>query len=732
MNLKNLTNYYVWVIKALVFAIPFLSIWISKSMFFPYITGRNFGFRILIEIALVLWVALMVLNKGYRPKMTPIFWAVLIFTAVVGIADLLGVDSYLSFWSRLERMEGYLMILHLAAYFLILTNIFRTKKEWLTFLNLFVFAGLIVGFYGILQLLGVKDAIQGGGVRIDGTIGNPTYLAAYLTLVIVAALISFFNTGKRWLKYFYGGAIAFSFFIMYFTASRGATLSFLVAVPIFAALYLFLFKGEDGKEKLFKKIAAAALILIVVVPVSLWLLRSTSFIQNSEVLSRLTSVSFGEKTIRSRFIIWELTWKAFSERPLLGWGQENFLQAFSKHYDPRLYDQEPWFDRPHNIVFEWLINAGIIGLISYLSLFAALYWGIIYLLKKQAIGKKEGLVLLVAPVAYFLQNFFVFDNFNTYVLFFALLAYVNSLVVFQKSAEVKSGLPQKDYSQLSAGVLIVGLILMSGAIYFVNIKPILAARSIITSLKATAIAGDPVTATLESFKKTLSYKTFASGEALEQLSRTSSLLISRPGIPNSAKIPFWEFAITELEAYLKKSPQNVRIHLMLGSLYQGLRNLNQEFVFRAREEIKTALSLSPKKQQILFLLADNYLATNEIAKAIEVMQSAVALEPSNRDAQTNLAIVALFSGRNDILKKVLDDLNNLRLTTVDKKYPDLPFWNYITDLERIADAYLQIGQPSGARAIYNKIAALESEAAAFNITNQYKELLGNLDDRIRE
>lgn len=732
MNLKNLTNYYVWIIKAFVFAIPFLSIWISKSMFFPYITGRNFGFRILIEIALVLWVALMVLNREYRPKMTPIVWAILIFTAVVGIADLLGVDSYLSFWSRLERMEGYLMILHLAAYFLILTNVFRTKKEWLTFLNLFVLAGLIVGFYGLLQVFGLKEAIQGGGVRIDGTIGNPTYLAAYLTLIIVAALISFLNTGKNWLKYFYGGAIAYALFIMYFTASRGATLSFLVAIPVFAILYLILFKGEDDREKLFKKIAAAALIFIVVAPVSLWLLRNTSFIQDSEVLSRLTSISFGEKTIRSRFIIWELAWKAFSERPILGWGQENFLEAFSKHYDPRLYDQEPWFDRPHNIVFEWLINAGIIGLISYLSLFAALYWGIISLLKKQAIGKKEGLVLLVAPVAYFLQNFFVFDNFNTYVIFFALLAYVNSLVVFQKSAEVKSELPQKDYSQLSLGILIVGLILMSGVIYFMNIKPILAARGIITSLKSTAITGDPVTATLASFKKTLSYKTFARPEALEQLLRTATLLISRSEIPNSSKVPFWELAITETEAYLEKFPQNARVHLMLASLYHGLRNFNPDFIFRAREEIKTALSLSPKKQQIIFLLADNYLATNELDKATEIMQSAVALEPLNRDAQTNLAIVAMFAGKNDVFDKAMEDLNSIRLNTVDKKYPDLPLWNYINDLKKIADAYLNIGRPSGAQVIYNKIAALESEAAAFNITNQYKELLKNLNDRIRE
>lgn len=37
-------------------------------MLFPYITGKNFGFRILVEIAAAAWVMLMILDKGFRPK----------------------------------------------------------------------------------------------------------------------------------------------------------------------------------------------------------------------------------------------------------------------------------------------------------------------------------------------------------------------------------------------------------------------------------------------------------------------------------------------------------------------------------------------------------------------------------------------------------------------------------------------------------------------------------------
>ena len=203
MNLKSLGNYYTWAIKILIFAIPFLSLWISVSMFFPYITGRNFAFRILVELALALWIGLIYFRKEYRPKMSLIVTAVLVFGFIVGVADLFGINPYSSFWSRYERMEGYIIILHLIAYFLMLATVFRTKKDWFAFANIFLGVGALVGFYGILQKLGFRPSIQ-GGIRIDGTIGNPTYLAAYLLLVSFITLYLFSSTKIRWLKWLYG------------------------------------------------------------------------------------------------------------------------------------------------------------------------------------------------------------------------------------------------------------------------------------------------------------------------------------------------------------------------------------------------------------------------------------------------------------------------------------------------------------------------------------------------
>lgn len=729
MDSRKLTGYYEWAIKIIIFIIPFLSVWISSSMFFPYITGRNFAFRILVEIALVLWVGLIVLRREYAPKWSPIAIAVAAFTLVVGVANLFGIDPFMSFWSRFERMEGYLMILHLAAYFFIASSVFRTKKDWMNLFNLVIIAGLIVGSYGILQVLGIKEAIQGGDVRIDGTIGNPTYLAAYLTFVIALSLMLFFNADKLWKKWFYGFSCAFSFFVMFFTASRGAALAFLISVPLFLILYLIFYrKTEDPKEKFFKKIVIAGLAFMVLAPSALWLLKDTGFVQGSSVLSRVTSVSFQERTIKSRFQIWGIAWKAFQEHPVLGWGQESFLTAFSKHYDPRLYDQEPWFDRPHNIIFEWLINAGIVGLVAYLSLFATLFWGIITLFRKKIIGNKEALVLLVAPVTYFLQNFFVFDNFNTYVLFFGLLAYVSCML-----SEKNATLPVDERKvNLSLWVVMIGSLVMVVIMYFVNFIPIAQSRGIISSLQATAGA-DPLNNTLAGFKKVLSYGPFGRMEAIEQLARVAGLLSGQSSVPDQQKIPFLEFALRSVENFAKEHPTYIRVRIMLGSLYQALRGFNPDFVFKARDEFKAALELSPKKQQTLFILADSYLSTNELGKAIEVMQQAVALEPSNIDAHVNLSIVAIYGERGDLAAKAISEISGFRKNYIGNEQERHTLWAQFIAIKRIGEAYLRVSQRSNARNAYAVMETYVPDFVRVGVAPEgYLEALADLDNAIRE
>ncbi|MDH4029123.1 MAG: hypothetical protein OEU95_09860, partial [Nitrospirota bacterium] len=105
---ERIKNIHLWGIKAAVFLVPVLPLYVSASMVFPYITGKNFAFRILVEFAAALWLPFILMHREYRLRNSAITLSVLTFTFIVGLADILGVSPYNSFWSNYERMEGYI------------------------------------------------------------------------------------------------------------------------------------------------------------------------------------------------------------------------------------------------------------------------------------------------------------------------------------------------------------------------------------------------------------------------------------------------------------------------------------------------------------------------------------------------------------------------------------------------------------------------------------------------
>ena len=174
--MKTFHRTTLWIIKGAIFVVPFIPLYISGVLFFPFITGKALVFRVLVEIMFAAWIALMLFYKEYRPRASPPLYALIGFVAIITLASLFGVDFSRSFWSNFERMEGLLAHLHLFAYFLVTAHVFK-KKDWLVFFECMGGAGLIQNVYGLSQRLGYIGSPQ-GGFRIDGTIGNSTYVAA--------------------------------------------------------------------------------------------------------------------------------------------------------------------------------------------------------------------------------------------------------------------------------------------------------------------------------------------------------------------------------------------------------------------------------------------------------------------------------------------------------------------------------------------------------------------------
>ncbi len=706
----------LWGAKLALFVVPFVPLIIAKSMFFPYITGKAFLFRTLVQLAFALYLALAIFYKEYRPRWNALTLAILVFVAVAALATIFGVNPSKSFWSNYERMEGLLAYLHLAAYFFALGHLFE-KRDWLFFFNLFVISGIVESGYVFMQKLGYIASPQ-GGVRVDGTIGNSTYLAAYLIFVLGFSAILWLHAKTRGAKVYYGIASALALASVYFTATRGAILAILIAGFLFACIYLFLVKTDTPRGKFHRKIGLGILAAVACVPILFLLLRDTAFVQSSPVLSRFRNLSLDD----ARAYIWQMSYEGFRENPILGWGPENYGVVFAKYFKPQLYAQEPWFDRAHNIVFDWLINAGILGLLSYFGIFAAAG----YLMWRNYAGGRLSLEVVVALslllVVYVLQNFFVFDNIATYLSFFTVLAYIYNLAVFddplseagadhQSRHKHYSATLDASYLPLAAGAILLPLIFI---FYYVIAKPFLANRALLDALRVAAVSD--VRSGLDAFKLALSYDAMGNAEIREQLVRFADAVTGSSQIPDDFKMEVFRLALAEAQKSIDENPLDPRPLLFIGVLYNRAQ-LYDESVAAFRK----ALTLAPNKQQILFELADVHLRSEQYKQALELIEKAYNLEPRFAFARLNLIATLILDGQIERSDKLLAEHNLLhspekvllqayakvgdiwRLARVFKnfvrEYPEE--WVYRDNLVR---NLVKLGDSAGARAVLDEAA----------------------------
>ncbi len=626
----------IWLTKASIFIIPFVPLYISQSLFFPYITGKAFVFRTLVEIAFAAWAWLAIMYKEYRPKKSALFYALIIWLVVASLATVFSVNPERSLWSNFERMEGLFAYAHLFAYFLILSSVFR-KSDWNIFFNLFLVSGIVENFYVLLQKLGYLASPQ-GGFRTDGTIGNPTYLAAYLIfLLAIAALLWLREVKSSPASYFYAFMMAWTMLSIFFTASRGPVLGLLVGLILASLAYLILKNPEKESDRNIYRLIGMGLVALVAIPVILWLMRDMQLIKGNAVLSRLTSLSFSERTVTSRFSIWAMSFEGVKEHPVLGWGPENYAVVFSKYFRPELWRQEPWFDRSHNIIFDWLINAGFLGLISYLGIFVAAFYMLLENFRKRKRLLEEGLLIGALFIAYFFQNLFVFDNIATYISFFAFLAFINSesadLEPFISGEKNQVRKDDSGFAEVYAGLIFVALI---GTAYFVNWRPLMVNLNLLNALKSQA--QNQAEMALDYYKKALAYDPIGKQEIREQMTRYA-VSVGSSNLPVEFKDKVLRFAIEQAQEGVEENPLDPRAYLFLGGLYSRVG-----FSDQALAVLKKASDLSPRKQQIYFEIADIYLQTGNYKSAVAELEKSFNLDQEYDQARLNLVAAYILSG----------------------------------------------------------------------------------------
>ncbi len=722
-NIKNILYYSV---LAGIFIIPFIAFLVPTNMFFPFISGKGFTFRIIVEIIFGLYVLLALYEPKYRPKDSWITRAILLFIFVMFVANLFSENPYKSFWSNYERMDGFITIAHLALYYITVSAVLNSATLWKSFLNTSIVASGLMSFYGLLQVLG-KVTINQGGVRVDATFGNSTYLAIYLVFHIFLCLYMLVRSKQSWLKYSYGALVILETVILYYTATRGAILGLIGGVFLAGVFVLW----KERENKVVRKISYGFIGAILALVVVFIAIRQTSFVKNSPVLSRFSTLSFQEIKGQGRYYVWPMAIKGFQDRPILGWGQESFNYVFNKYYDARMYGQEEWFDRTHDIFLDWLIAGGILGLLSYLSIYFALLY---YIVRKQSTFTTTEKGLLIGVVsAYLFHNIFVFDNLISYILFFTVLALVHSQNTYLKTGE--GVFYKKIFSNdvLNYAFAPVILVLTIGVVYVVNIPALSANRVLIQAI--TPQSGD-INKNLELFKKVYSYNSFAYDEATEQLIQAASSVSAATNIPEDIRKNFISLAEEKIKLKLAKTPNDARYLVFAGSFYNHLGRYDEGLVY-----LKQAAVESPNKQSILFETGTSYIGKGDLQSMFKMFKEAYELQPTAKESISVYTLGAIYTKNTVVLKEMstkIDQsvvINDQRFL---KAYSEIGDYNMVIQiLEQrlkvdpknaqnkviLASAYNTIGQKQKAIDILKEI-AVDNPEYKDQVDQYIKEILG--------
>ncbi|RJQ19452.1 MAG: hypothetical protein C4560_06035 [Nitrospiraceae bacterium] len=661
MHTGKLKQLYILGIKTLIFIIPFLPLYVSSSSIFQYIEGRNFAFRILVELATVLWLGLVVIDKEYRPRNSPLLSSLLIFTLIVGVADLFGVNPYKSFWSNYERMEGYLTILHLLFYFMVTSSILKSPKDRTAFLTAFFIAGAAVALYSLHHKL-----IQGFPHREYGIIGHPTFLASYMLLVIFTGFLLFLNERGKFLKGIIFSTIVLFIYVIYLTAARGPILAGLSGVIFFSLFYIF-GRPNTPNERLHRKLAMSVAALCVLLPAAFLIFYETpdlpqKFDEFQEAAPRFATATMDE-SISSRVAAWKVAWEGIKERPFLGWGQENFISVYAT--GPLRYGQNLGMDRPHNIVLEWLVNAGIPGLLSYLSIFGAAFYVIRNARRNNLIAKAGAVTLVTAFVVYFLQNLSIFDTINTYLVFFGLLAYIDSFN-YRELKLSESSVPSKRAGTKSVIVVVLALTLFSVTSYFIHYKP--ARESYLANRIGFVLKekGDPADRyrsflpVRKDFLEALSLKTFGDAEVMALMHALADTILKYRLFDIEGAIQFVQTTAKEIPLIIDADPYNLNNWMTAINFYNDIGAYEPSYIAKAEKLIKACMRLGPQNQWPYLALADNFILKKDYDNAVLTVKKVVDQDPLNDQLQIRLALTGILASREDVLYSALEDLAKIR------------------------------------------------------------------------
>lgn len=615
----------------------------SSFSIFPFIFPKVMFFEIVVGLLAAVLIPIMLKNKQYSLK-NIYAYTMGVYAIVLGLAGANAFDRSRAFWSNFERMTGIVFIWFAILFSVLVAAYFSANIQKLRgFLSYLVSVSVIVAFSGIAQRFDAAFLMSQGS-RVSGTFGNPIYLGGFCAqLALIAGYLAYINREKT-IKWWYLFAVIINCVAIYLSGTRSALVGLAGAlgiIGVYAGSRLWM----EGKKRLVGSIAIG---IVIVVGMLFALPRYVPALRGT-MLERVTNIGDALSTTGStRLIAWKIAIRGFAERPVFGWGPENFFFVFNKYYDPKSLlhgTYETWFDHAHNAVFDVLVTQGFVGFAVYLFQYGIIFW---MCYKTRGADENENILSVVLAsifTLHFIHNIFVFDHPGSYVEFYALGAVVAARFSVwkqqQSQVSIASASPQ---GQKTTNFLVSGAIIL---ITIIVVVPSM--RQNYLDLQAQIAAGTDLNVSQQYFKDAIAVNGPHTTEVLMDVGRIAQRVpFTVNGNQSFLSVPmfknFYDFSLQSLDQVINKyEPGNVLAAIMKAQLLMNVAQASnsREAIEASSAAFAYATTLSPDRQQIAYSWAHLLLLKNDIEGAKKLLEDVNAKEPGVGIGHWYLALIYL-------------------------------------------------------------------------------------------
>jgi hypothetical protein len=657
-----------------ILAVVFIPCFTTNHLILPVVTEKAFLFRALLGLSFLCYTLLLCLDPRYKPRFSWIIAVFFLFVLSTGLSALIGILPIRSFFGEYARMDGVVSVVYVFIYFLAISHVLSTEKMWSYFFYVSIIAASLTASYGIYQHW--DSPIYS---RITSTIGSPALLASYLLIHLFLVALLFFRARFKLSVFLLISSLPILFYAFLLTGTRGAICG-LIAGIIVSLCYGFFYKntpllpdnfvgsvdnsslyrhapsacprdpgvlskrktfcynltspqshGQDMERRnlncqhrlvFFKlKYCQRALLIGILALLTFYAVKPAAFMnsQMTSIAEKLRLYQLQEAS-HTRTTVWKIALKGWQERPFLGYGMNNFNYVYNKYYDPSLYYEEIWFDKAHNVLLEWLVAGGILGLFLYVSILGSSFYYLFSKKYRYRFSVSERAILSGLITAYLVQNLFLFDTLVTYIAFIPVLAFIHWRV--SKQALTARPIISAHKRWITFALMPLMAMLSCGGFYVLNVPALLAAYDAGQSTKLTDHQ-----AAYDKMHQALERNTWANFEILTQLTRIILQSVGDKTIATQDKQFMMRRTQAELQQLLTEYPFDIRAHINIANIACNIPDLSL-----AKNILAEARSISPKKQGTIIFQGITEQLTGNTQGAHAFFEEAYLLDKKNTEA----------------------------------------------------------------------------------------------------